>query len=290
MSNKKLNKRAFFTFLGLFLLINSLLYFQNYVSIFNHLGMTEGPTINAGSWTGRMHMLFGRYSYHFIKISGEFLLFVSLFFFIKPSNKWLKRLLYFCFIFFFIYNIYFEFNQKFYGITPAFLNDYVLLSEVLPIFLNSLSGNATLLYISAIVFVIAVGLLLIFLIKKLLSNFEQIRSHFAIRFLMGFLLFFTLIYSTVSSYKLSHQKIIDVHWLSPKIVESMSLPNAHKFEKIETNLYKEFLDLNLKTKPNIYLLFIESYGTVITESPDLKPKYLQQINTIGTKLKNADIT
>ena len=288
MKNESLNKRAFFSFLGLFLLINSLLYFQNYVGIVRHLGLTDGPTINAGSWTGRMHMLFGRHTYHFIKISGEFLLFTNLFFFIKPSNKWLKRLLYFCFIFYFVYNIYYEFNQKFYGITPAFQNDYVLLSEVLPIFLNSLSGNATLLYILTIIFVIAVGALFVFLIKKLLANFELIRSHLATRILMGFFLFFTLIYSTVSSYKPSHQKLIDIHWLSPKIVQSTSLPNAHKFENIETNLYTDFLDFQLKTKPNIYLLFIESYGTVITESPDLKPKYLEQINNIEVRLKNAD--
>jgi len=114
-------------------------------------------------------MLFGRPEYHLLKISAEFLLLVSLFFFIAPSNKWVKRLVYTCFIFFFVYNIYFEFNQKFYGIIPAFQNDYVLLSEVLPIFLNSLTGNAFLSYLFGLAFILLTGLFFIFLIKKRLN-------------------------------------------------------------------------------------------------------------------------
>lgn len=284
----KLDKRAFFRFLGLFVLLNTLLYFQNYVSIFNHLGLTQGPTINAGSWTGRLHMLFGRYEYHFIKISGELLLFTCLLFFINPPGKWIKRLFYFIYFFLFIYNIYFEFNQKFYGIIPAFRNDYVLLNEVLPIFLNSLSGNATILYIGAVVSLFLICFVFTFLIKKMIFNFLVIRHHIVTRILIGSLLLFTLAYTSLSSYKLCTQKIADVNWLSPKIIQSFTLPGADKFKTIKSNPFEKYLSVDLKTKPNIYLLFIESYGTVITESPDLKPQYLQQIQGIENRLAEEE--
>ncbi len=282
-----LNKRAFITFWLLFILINGLMYFQNYISILNHWGLLQGPTINAGSWTGRVHMLFGRSSYHLFKISGEILLLLSLFFFIKPTQKWPKRILYSTFIFLFVYNVYYEFYQKFYGIIPSFKNDYVLLQEVLPVFLNSMVGNAILYYAATVIATILLAVFFVFLMKKMIKNFFLIRKHKLTQLAFLVLLLFTIIYASVSSYKLEHQNILDTHWLIPKIVKSTSLHEADKFKQAKPSPYKNYLDYPLAEKPNIYLLFIESYGTIVTESPDLKGSYLQQIKGIEKELSSA---
>lgn len=280
----KLNLKAFFFFWGIFIVINILFFFQNYVGILNHLGWTEGPTIDAGSWTGRVHMLFRRHDYHFIKISGELLILLGLFFFINPKRKTYRWILYIIFMFLFIYNIYFEFYQKFYGVIPSFQNDYVLLQEVLPIFLNSLSGNTTFLYLFALVAIMVIASIFIYLIRSMLRQFILIKNHRAFKISYGALLAFSIIYVGVSSYKLKHQKIIDIQFLSPLVIQSTKLKGANKYEKITSNNFDQYLNKTLSSKPNIYLFFVESYGTVLTEAPNSKTTYLQKIDSIEKRL------
>lgn len=285
----KLHRRPFLIFWGLFILLHLLLFFQNDISLLDQLGLLQGPTIDAGSWTGRIHMLFVKNKYHFLVISGELLLFFSVLFFIKAPGKWWNRILYISFIFFFVYNIYFEFNHKFYGIIPSFRNDYVLLQEVLPIFLNSLTGgSATLSYVFAIVFVILAGLFFIWLLKHLLKNFVAIRSYKLTKAIFAVLWIFTLIYSFDISYKFRHQKALAIHWMSPNVLKSMQLEDADKYATIESNEFEPYLSQKLTQKPNIYLLFIESYGTVATESAALKPSYLKQIKNLESRIKKLD--
>ena len=196
-------------------------------------------------------------------------------------------LLYSIFIVLFIYNIYFEFNQKFYGITPAFRNDYALLSEVLPIFLNSLTGNSGLTFLGTILFILITGASFVLLLKLMIKHFLKIRHLKITVWIAGLFWFFTIVYSTVDSYKLKHQKILDVYWMSPYIIKSMTLEGADKYKKIENSPYEAQLSRSLQNKPDIYLIFVESYGTVITESPEMKSAYLQQIKDIESRLDTA---
>jgi len=281
-----LEKRSFFWFWTLFILLNVLLYFHNGISFLDHQGLLQGPTIDAGSWTGRMHMMFVKNKYYLFLFSGEVLLILSLMLILPSSGKWFRRFFYTFFIFLFVYNIYFEFNQKFYGIVPSFRNDYVLLNEVLPIFLNSLTGNATLSYLFAILFVLLTGSLFVFLLKKLIFHFEKIKSHWLTRSIFAGLWLFVLMYTFANRHKLAHQKILAAHWGIPNIWKSTQLEGADKYKKIETNPYEKHFSNLLAKQPNIYLLFIESYGTVATESKALKDNYLTQISSLSKRLED----
>ncbi len=284
--NNNINLSSFLKFWGLFILLNSILYFQNYVSLIDLTGWLKDSTIEAGSWTGRIHMLFGKNDYHLFKINAEFLLLLSLFFFFKKNNKWLRRLLYFAYIFLFVYNIYFEFNQKFYGIIPAFRNDYILLSEVLPIFINSLKSSAVWSYIISVLILFLLGCLFIYLLKILLRFFEKTQAQKWTQISFAGLWLFTLVYTSVSSYKLENQNLLASNWMTHHILKSVSLDGADKYKEIQNSPYEVFLEQDIAEKPNIYLLFIESYGTVATESDDLRTDYRKQMTEIQGRLEN----
>ena len=77
------------------------------------------------------------------------------------------------------YNIYYEFYQKFYGEAPYFLNDFVLLKEVMPIFLREVSfGYATNFFLPILGFLAITGLI-IYLIKRMIYHFEKAKLQMA---------------------------------------------------------------------------------------------------------------
>ena len=73
----------------------------------------------------------------------------------------------------------------------------------------------------------------------------------------------------------------------PQLIQSMKIKNPDKFKTVENEaVYRSFLSKSLAQKPDIYFLFIESYGTVATLSPELESTYKNLITSLQKPLND----
>ncbi len=257
-------------FWGLFALVNSLLFLPNYLSFFDFSGLSSAPT---GSWTGRPHLFFQQQSLSLFHLAAELLFLITTFLFVRgsQSKRWLRRLTYTIFILLFLYNLYYEFYRIFYGVAPSFLNDWILWQEVLPIFLKGITASLTLYYVLIFVGIIGLMACFIFLIKKLLQLFEKVAPNKWFRITLGMawmvVIFFTFI-------RRAPHPLFAVDWITPRIIQSSTLQGADQYRSISQDTrYNEIMQAKLEEHPDVYLIFVESYGTVATESPELQEWY-----------------
>ena len=285
-------KRDLLVFWGLFVLLNMMLFIPNFIAFYEVSTFLPSSTIPSGALTGKLRLFFIRNNHDLFRIAADFVLLFS-FLWIFKHNKRLRILsvtvLSVYYLLQLYYNIYYEFYQKFYGEAPYFLNDFVLLKEVMPIFLREVSfGYATSFILPILSFLIASGLI-VFFIKSIISSFEKVKHLKSTKWIFGIFAIFIVI-STVKYWDNPYNPHwLTVQWMTPRIIKSAHLKNADKLKKIENEkAYRDNLQSALIEKPDIYFIFIESYGTVATLAPELDSAYnvlsselLQSLNNDG---------
>ncbi|MEL6924407.1 MAG: sulfatase-like hydrolase/transferase, partial [Bacteroidota bacterium] len=197
---------------------------------------------------------------------------------IPPWFKWLVSLI---FLVFFYYQLMLEFSLKLYGEAPSFLNDLTLIRQVLPIFLSGRGLDNPLYIIAAIIGFVAVSTLFVWLVHSCLSALwdlfgrkattEDTRPHRLHWYLLLSLQALTL-FSLLKYPPTSNQSTIQ--WSLAKIAQSADKEGFDKLETIENKqLYQDYLTADLRQKPNIYLIVIEAYGSVISLAKNTSENY-----------------
>ncbi len=181
-------------------------------------------------------------------------------------SKWLTWILTVGYLFLLSYNIYYEFSVRLYGGHPYFENDLALAIGVLPTFLKEIGfgeGKHLLLYL-------IVGLLLLTIVyagcRWLLQSFQRITIRAKEKYLI-FSIVPILLLGTIGHHIFPNKGYKNawktVQWTWPKIFRSMDIPNSaspHTVQQLQT--YSQYNQIELETKPNVYLIFVESYGAV----------------------------
>jgi len=193
------------------------------------------------------------------------------------------------------YNIYLAVYLNLYSVHPIFENDWIIVKEILPTFLNELSVQKGSYLI--VLFGVLLSSLLLFLLhyywQTVLIRHTIQPVFWAIS--LGLISLFGIYQQQFSKdnflfeeNKSSNENIFN--WVYPNIQKSRSLNRKDPLIHLKKRwIYDVYLNKPLvKKKPNIYLLFIESYGGVATLTEYCSQPFAQLSEQLESQLKSAD--
>ncbi|MBK6948607.1 MAG: hypothetical protein IPH16_11630 [Haliscomenobacter sp.] len=187
----------------------------------------------------------------------------------------------------FFYQVYAAGYKAVYGIHPVFIDDWILIREVLPVFLHSV-GLATV--VNAVF--LAGGVLLciasgVWGIRRLFRSMEAYRKWRWWWAPMTGLFALTAI-STLGFSGYLETDLLNIPWLAPKIRRSATPTNvfhAH-YGQIQT-AYGAGLKCPLREKRNVWLLFLEAYGAAAYFGEGIALQQQDLALQLGDKLAGA---
>ncbi|WNJ16795.1 hypothetical protein [Pontibacter sp. G13] len=252
--------------LGLALLLNCLLFVPMLVvywdvgSIWPRSGFEPGDTL--GKWL----IVLTRTNPDFWRISGEFAVMFAIVYALR-NQRWANWLLWVwvpLYLFLLYYQIYYAVSLRIYGQHPFFQNDWKLAMEVLPIFLGQVAKGQTWTFIGGIIGLIAASGLLAWIWRMLLHASQQLSYRKWQTILVCLLLFGVGILSLAPNRSDYRRDYHTLNWTSELVWESAHLPGADTYKHFNQRIkYDAFFRHDLAHRPNVYLLFVEAYGSII---------------------------
>ena len=305
-----LNKSQLFyalLFWIIFLFLNSLLFFPAYfIDCQTETGQI-GDVLPIYWWQPYLN---SEYSI-FCHLCGDFLM---LFFPILLLKKrhWISKVYIpiasFFYLLFLYYTIYLEGYQSLYSVHPIFENDWVIINEILPTFFREISVKGSTYLIGFIGFLLISILLfgLFFWLQKRLIDFKKKPLFWGIGMVfLGFSFAFLSSKSTSNielSSEIEQKKEIEItqdslvdstknaliHWIYRDIQKSATLDRVNHLAHLDKRwIYDFYKNKKLIKKPNIFLLFVESYGGVAAFSDYCKVPYKTLITELTQQLDSA---
>lgn len=266
------------TFLSCFLLLNLLLFLPLY--LLNQEDATFFPIAEFFGWDWRadvQHILLWRKNIDPFRWNVELVMLVALWVNVsslrRPGWRGLFITLYFLTLFYYVYE---AITVSIYQVDPIFYHHYFLVLDGLQFLLEHLNLSLGIYLVGAFLFLLVLGVVYAF--ARLLYNIpmaDQLSPWLRISF--GLLA--TLMLLATFSYQ--------------KVLAAPTMVISSLFFKVENNLAKswqvyhdvttfddthlrqvyDYGHLSLQRKPNIYLIFVESYGSVLYKRPDYKVGY-----------------
>ncbi len=278
--------------IALFFLFNGLLLFPEYVfkrsttTFFPSSRLVSDPII------GDIKLLFIRDNADLFRLIGEIILWTLFVFWIsrwkKPkSGKLFATLSYLIFL---SYHWYYLVSFKLYGEPPNILNDLVLVQEVLPLFLRELGFFNILTIIGVLLFFILLFWGIYLVIRKTIQLLQDIsnKTLYITSAGLGLLLLIWIV-GVNWTYNASKDRASwkSLHWITPEIKTSFSSTKSLDIKEAE-KAYRSAFSKPMSRKPNIYLFFLESYGSVVQLLKEEGPMYDSLMINLESQLRRAD--
>ncbi len=259
----------------LFLLLNFLFFLPGYLvnagtsSFFPFRGFLHGSLYE------RVKTVFVRSNYDIFRLSVDLFLISIVYYALRKQIKpvlygWLAGIYYVVAFLFITYYVTFE---KIYLIPPVIYNDLTLLKLG---FANSMNGQ-WLKTAGIILLVLSISFGLIWLVRKMIKTLNEITwsKYSQSVIIILFILILINTFKTGFTYT-SNQAFQETFALIGYNVKSSAeaRKNLMNFNVDKINSQMNYQHLSLKSKPDIYLLFVESYGKLLYESPVLRASYL----------------
>ena len=269
----------------LFFLLNSLLFFPAYAI---DCQLHPIASTNSVSTTWWQSFLVGNYNV-FYQLCGDFLLLLVPIFLLKRGH-WLKKIYLpitaLSYLFLLYYNIYLEGYKGMYSVHPIFENDWVIIKEVLPTFLREISVKGST-YLTGFLGFLLISFLLfssMIWLQHRIIDLKKVPLFWLSGLAVTGLGFIGLPDKMASQQERILEKssedrieemVIDslvdssavewVHWVYPEIQTSATLNREDHLKHLGKRwIYDFYKQKKLVQKPNIFLLFVESYGGVAT--------------------------
>ena len=277
--------------LGLYVVYNSLFLIPEYY--FKRSSTTFFPTshLNPDPIIGGIKILFIRDNADLFRFIGEIIIWVLLLFWISKWNrrKIGVRLAFTSLFLLLLYHWYYLVSFKIYGESPNILNDLTLMWEVLPLFLRELGLFNVLSIFGIIVFFILLYLALWFLVKKSIDLLRRALNP-SLAITSALLVVILGVWSIGVNWSYNpekeHPSWRTLHWITPALISSVSPVTMHDVN-ISEEKYRNLLDKPFKERPNLYLFFLESYGSVVQLLEEEGPLFEQLMNDLEVQLNQA---
>lgn len=208
----------------------------------------------------------------------------------KKSQKRYARTFYAIFIFALIYAIYETVTISLYHSTPVLFNDYRFFVGGIGFLLDGLR-LAWWQLILIILVIVGVPWLLFQLTVRWFSQLPFHRLGLFTNVVAVLLLFYLVTFAVLQRHALAQTQTV-VESLSAKLLENTRASIAARNElKIYTDIQPETVYNYSETSrlfqhPNIYLIFIESYGSVLYKRPHFKDDYLKLMREMQARLED----
>ena len=271
-------KRDELKFWFCFLLLNFILFVPRYLFEFNTSSFFPYHIFSQGGIFYSFKYIFNRENYDIFRFSIDFSLLVFLIFLFrrKISLGVTGILLPAFYIIIFVYQAYAESFEAIYNVEPFLYTD---ISSLKTGFKIATDGKGFLIIIYILLFGLAV-----FGISKLIKYFirliQKTEPGITSR-IFGSVLIILMLYSHIryGGAQVSSMEFTDISYnLVSNIVRSLHTEKL--IRKIDLSGLKNnyrVQKLELRTSPNVYFIFVESYGKIVYTNKQLKDSYLKQL-------------
>ncbi len=238
------------------------------------------PYEKAKFFVTRANYDFFRFSFDLIILLSAFLLFRNF-----TPKKFAASAFGALYVFIILYGLYFNAFEKIYQTNPLFYNDLISLKTAFYITWDSLGY----MFFPALVLVVAVLGAVYFLAKRTLTLFARIKITVITYLMAGALLLLSFITLFTQGLHLKTNASVQffLYSFSKNTIESIA---THKEIK---NLSPEIMKLRLTNadqplpvKPNIYFIFIESYGRFAYDNPTVAEAHKPVLTFESKRLKD----
>lgn len=268
------------------LLSNVILFLPITIAYLPLSGWTPWGGIANLSTEGRLSIFFLSHNYHPFRLQAEWtfaLLFVTVVQSRIKGGQWTTYLLAPLYVFLFLFQTYYAIMHWIYGETPSFNNEFVLVQEVLPVYLAGNGIPLALVWISLIALIFV-----LFWLAYLLTKLVIYAGVPLVRHSSGQAILFVLsTFITISAFRYAnagpHDLRLNSQWFYPRITDAFTYSTDDPLGRLQerSTVYQTWMNDQVQELPNIYLIFIESYGAVahlssyIREPFHLRMKELQ---------------
>lgn len=238
-----------------------------------------------GSIYERVKTVFVRSNCDIFRLSVDLFLISIVYYLLRKYMRpalygWLAGIYY---VFTFAFITYYVTFEKIYLIPPIIYNDLTLLKLG---FVNSMNGQ-WLRTVGIMVLVLALSYGLIWLVRQMIKTLHSITWSKYSKTVIIILVILILINTVKSGFTYaSNQAFQETFALIGSNVKSSA--DARKslihFNVDRINSRMNYQHLGLKSKPDIYLLFVESYGKLLYESPELRGPYFRWMDSCASVL------
>ncbi|MDX1407997.1 MAG: hypothetical protein R3330_07685, partial [Saprospiraceae bacterium] len=276
-------------FWALFLIINSFYFIPRFVLDFSRTEWIPVSGLLHGSWYQRFRHFFIRLNYDLFRICIDFFVLAFAYPFwlrgiIPPVPYGIFVTLYFGVSF--LYQFYHTTFDKLYHLEPVLYNDALMIKNGLQIFVHEYDTRNLLITLSAILAGVVSGALIILMTHIGAAASFGPGSWVAAAIVAGGSLFSLLHYPYRKYPQLTFQSPLQALLRNLLLTRQVKQDIAN-LTVVRMKQYNIDPALQLRVKPNIHLLMIESYGRVVLDHPDLCDPYREEVAVLDTKLADA---
>lgn len=261
----------------LFFAINFFFFLPAYLMNAGESSFFPSTSLPPGESLGWLFPFFARNNQDIFRLSADWVLIATV---LVLLRKWrFRKLLYavgsLSFLCLFLYRAYLGFSIKTYGEAPNFSNDWALIKEVLPIFLDQFSqGNVGWIYLGIALAILLMTGIILLMISGFVRQARKLRFSKPLLLTAAGIWVVILVFSyknTKSSYPPTFNSI---QWTVAPFYQSLTdlKPRAHEL-LAQGAPYEAYFSFALSKKPNVYLLFVESYGEILYAREELSAPY-----------------
>ncbi len=269
----------------LFLILNFLFFLPGYLVNAGTSSFLPVRALLHGNIYERAKSVFVRSNYDIFRLSVDLFLISMVYYLLRKHIRpalygWLAGIYYVITFAFLTYYVTFE---KIYLIPPVIYNDLSLLKLG---FVNIMDGQS-LKAAGIIMFVLALSYGLIWLVRQMIKILNDVTWGKYSKTIIIVLVILILINTVKSGFThTSGQAFQETFALIGSNLKSSAEArnNLMHFNVDRINNILNYKHLSLKSKPDIYLLFVESYGRLLYESPELRTSYLRCMDSCESVL------
>ena len=272
-------------FLAFYLVLNTLFFLPRYVLERKNSDFIPWKGLLKGRILERIQYLINRFNYDIFRLSAD--LFWGVGIVLLLDNYWgihLPTWMLFVPLFFvWVYHLYYHFFENIYKVEPLFYRDFLLLKTGAQLFFRELSIANILLFFG----IVGAAFGFYYLLDNLLFYGRTVVFSFPFQILMGIIGLMTIYSLLTYNYK-AYGKIVfpwSIQSLWRNIQHSLSTKkylDQFDFKKLVD--HQPYRNIQLKNKPNIYFIPIESYGKILYTHPLLKENYHQYMPKLQDQL------
>jgi hypothetical protein len=276
-------------FWGCFFALNALLFLPFYLLNLNEESSQHLlTTFRTAPLTGLFNLFIWRELTDPFRINGELAVLLALWVNVgwlrRGALRWFITLVYFLALFYYLYEsvMFYLYRDE-----PVFYNHYFLIRDGLKFLLEHLN-IPILVYFGVLIGVGLIAAVIIFALRTVVDWQLPTQLSYASRLGLSALAVAVLLsaatYRDVSADP--HMVISSLSFkLEKNITASIELYNSIvNFDDAEIYKTYNYSRHRLREKPNIYLIFVESYGSVLYKRPDWRKAYIAKLREVEKRL------
>ena len=266
-------------FLFLFVFLNCLLFLPKYLIEFSTSTFLPFTDFLTGTFPERINSVFIRHNYDVFRLSVDLTAIVLIFYLFRHRIN-IRKYAWFAGIYYVImllFIVYYSILDKIFLVKPVLYDDISLFKLAV---INS-GGRMSFVLIAGILGLIGLTWLFVRLFRYLLTVVSEIRFGKSSKIILAVagLLFLVNVYRSGLTFEPHHTFQVSVAMLADNVQYSAeAYSNLHRYDLKKPDLQMNYDQYQLEEQPNVYFLFVESYGKILYEHPDLREPYMTMIN------------